>query len=80
MTRNNRHVVPTDDGRWAVRGENADRASGVFDTKRQGQDHGREILGGSGGGELVIHGLDGRIQDSDTVPPGHDPFPPRDKK
>ncbi|MDP3984720.1 MAG: DUF2188 domain-containing protein [Acidimicrobiia bacterium] len=33
-----------------------------------------------GGGEVTIHGRDGRIRDSDTVPPGHDPNPPRDKR
>jgi hypothetical protein len=33
-----------------------------------------------GGGEVKIHGTDGKIRDSRTVPPGNDPFPPRDKK
>ena len=28
--------------------------------------------------ELVIHGRDGKIRDSDSF--GHDPMPPRDKK
>jgi hypothetical protein len=28
----------------------------------------------------VIHGRDGRIRDSDTVPPAKDPHPPRDTK
>lgn len=40
----------------------------------------REILKESGGGEVTIHGRDGRIRDSDTVKPGRDPFPPRDRK
>ena len=31
-------------------------------------------------GEVRIHGLDGRIRDSDTIPPARDPFPPRDKR
>ena len=34
----------------------------------------------SGGGEVRIHRRDGKIRDSDTVAPGNDPFPPRDKK
>ncbi len=75
-----RDVVPTEDGRWAVRAPNADRASGVFDRQSEAIDRGREIVGNAGGGELRIHGRDGRIRDSDTVPPGNDPFPPRDKK
>ena len=80
MSRNNRHVVPTSDGRWAVRREGADRASGLFDTQRDAQNRARVIEHNTGGGEVVIHGQDGRIRDSDTVAPGHDPFPPRDTK
>lgn len=77
---NDRDVVPTEDGRWAVRAPNADRASGVFDRQSDAIERGREIVGNAGGGELRIHGRDGRIRDSDTVHPGNDPFPPRDKK
>jgi hypothetical protein len=32
------------------------------------------------GGEVVIHGRDGRIRDKDTMPPAKDPNPPRDTK
>ncbi|MFN3256916.1 MAG: DUF2188 domain-containing protein [Ilumatobacter sp.] len=32
------------------------------------------------GGEVRIHGKDGRIRDSDTVAPGRDPNPPRDTR
>jgi uncharacterized protein YdaT len=80
MPRNNRHVVPTSDGRWAVRPEGADRASGIFDTQHEAVDRARQIERNTGGGEVVIHGQDGRIRDSDTVAPGNDPFPPRDTK
>ena len=34
----------------------------------------------TGGGEVRIHGEDGKIRDSDTVKPAHDPNPPKDKK
>lgn len=33
-----------------------------------------------GGGEVRIHGRDGKIRDSDTVPPGRDPHPPKDTR
>ncbi|MBX3429686.1 MAG: DUF2188 domain-containing protein [Hyphomonadaceae bacterium] len=33
-----------------------------------------------GGGEVRIHGKDGRIRDSDTVKKSRDPYPPRQKK
>lgn len=57
-----------------------DRASAVLPTQKEAIDRAREILGNSGGGELTIHGRDGRIRDSDTVYPGNDPNPPRDRR
>ena len=75
MSRNERHVVPCDDA-WAVVKPGSDRASALVDTQQAGIDRAREILQNDGGGELVIHRPDGTIRDSDTVPPGNDPFPP----
>lgn len=80
MSRNNRHVTQTSDGRWQVRREGADRASSTHDTQQEAINRAREIERNTGGGEVVIHGTDGRIRDSDTVAPGNDPFPPRDQK
>lgn len=34
---------------------------------------GREYLQRNGGGELVIHNLDGQISSKDTIYPGNDP-------
>lgn len=79
MARNERHVVPDDDG-WKVVAPGSDRASAITDTQSDAIDRAREIVGNSGGGEVVIHGRDGAIRDSDTVAPGNDPNPPRDKK
>jgi len=80
MPRNERHVVPNPDGGWDVKAPNAERASAHLDTQAQGVDRAREIVHNSGGGEIVIHGRDGRVRDSDTVAPGHDPNPPRDRR
>jgi hypothetical protein len=80
MPRNERHVVPDPEGGWNVRAPRADRASGHFDTQQQAIDRAREIVGNSGGGEIVIHDRGGRVRDSDTVPPGNDPNPPRDRR
>ena len=78
---NSREVVPNSErGGWDVRAPNADRSSGHFDTQREAIDRAREILGNDGGGEVRIHGRDGQIRNSDTVPPGNDPMPPRDTK
>jgi hypothetical protein len=80
MTRNERHVTRSPGGGWDVRAPGATRSSGHFERKAEAEDRVREILGNAGGGELVIHDQHGRIIDSDTVPPGHDPFPPRDRR
>ena len=80
MARNERHVVSNPDGGWDVRKPHADRSSGHFDTQADAEARAREILTGIGGGEVVIHRPDGRIRDSDTIPHGNDPFPPRDEK
>lgn len=77
---NRRHVVPNPDGGWDVTKPGADRASAHTDTKAEAEARAREIVRNAGGGEVVTHGRDGRIQDSDTIRPGNDPFPPRDTK
>ena len=76
MAKNDRYVVNHPDG-WAVRKPHSRRPSGVFDTQREAIDRAREIVGNNGGGEVRIQGRDGHWRDSDTVPPGNDPFPPK---
>lgn len=80
MPRNERHVVPNPDGGWDVRAPGASRASSRRPTQQDAIDCAREILSNSGGGEVVIHRRDGRIRDPDTIPPGNDPNPPRDRR
>jgi uncharacterized protein YdaT len=69
---NDRHVVKQDNG-WAVVKEDHARASAVTDTQKEAIDRAREIVRNSGGGEVVIHGEDGKIRAKDTVAPGNDP-------
>ena len=80
MTSNNRHVVPNPDGGWDVKAPGASRASTHHDTQSAAINRAREIVHNAGGGEVVTHGRDGQIRDSDTISPGNDPFPPRDTK
>jgi hypothetical protein len=80
MPRNERHVVPNPGGGWDIKKPGSDRSSGHTDRKSDAIDRGRQIVRNSGGGELVIHDQQGRIIDSDTVAPGNDPNPPRDRK
>lgn len=77
---NNRHVVPDGEGGWKVQKPGAGRASSTHDTQADAINRAREIVGNAGGGEIRIHGRDGKIRDSDIVAPGNDPHPPRDRK
>lgn len=78
--KNSRDVVPNPEGGWDVRASGASRASTHHDTQADAIDRGREIVGNAGGGQLRIHGRDGRIRGSDTIAPGNDPNPPKDKR
>ena len=65
---------------WAVKAPNAKRPSSVHNTQREAESEAKRIVGNLGGGEVRIQGRDGKWRDSDTVPPGNDPNPPRDQK
>ena len=79
MTKNDRYVTRHPEG-WAVRKGGADRASSVHDTQKAAEHQAKDTVRNLGGGEVRIQGRDGRWRDSDTVPHGNDPNPPRDSK
>lgn len=79
MSENDRFVVRHSGG-WAVKKPGADRASGVFGTQAEAERAAKEIVSNLGGGEVRIQDRHGHWRDSDTVAPGNDPFPPRDRK
>ena len=79
MPRNERHVVPNPKGGWNVKAPKANRSSSYHDTQAEAKARAKEILARIGG-EVVIHDKEGKIRDSDTVPPGKDPFPPKDTR
>jgi hypothetical protein len=75
----NYHVTP--DGKdWAVKKAGGERASAKATTQAAAEKIAKGFCKNAGGGEVRIHGRDGKIRDSDTVPPGNDPCPPKDKK
>ncbi|NTU46336.1 DUF2188 domain-containing protein [Candidatus Roizmanbacteria bacterium] len=76
----NYHVTKNNDHGWNVRKEGGQKASITVDTQREAEKLAKQYSGNSGGGEVRIHGEDGKIRDSDTVSPGNDPNPPRDNK
>lgn len=67
-------------GKWAAKRQDADRAGALVDSQKKAEQLAKQFAANSGGGEVRIHGRDGKIRDSDTVPPGNDPNPPRDTR
>jgi hypothetical protein len=76
MTKTNIHVVPHKNG-WAIKKEGSERASLIASTKKEAEKEGRQMARMLES-ELIIHGKDGSIQNSDSF--GNDPNPPKDKK
>lgn len=70
---NRREVVPNPAGGWDVKKPGATRASAHTDTQAAATDRARTILQNDGGGELHVHGRDGRVRQADTIEPGNDP-------
>ncbi|MBF4619498.1 DUF2188 domain-containing protein [Clavibacter sp. VKM Ac-2873] len=66
---NDRHVVPNADrGGWDVVKEGHQRASAHAPTQKAAEKRAKEIVekSGKGNGEVVIHGKNGQIRDSDS--------------
>jgi len=75
-----RMVYRRPDGDWVNKRNDSDRASSLHKTQSSAEASARSMLKNQGGGELSTKGLDGRIRSKDTIPPGNDPFPPRDSE
>lgn len=75
-----RTVFRRDDGKWANKRNDAGKASSVHDTQGEAAAAAKQNLQHQGGGELTIQGTDGRFRSKDTIPPGNDPNPPRDRE
>ena len=78
--KNDRIVYKTKDGDWANKKNDADKASSLHPTQKAAEDAARQMLKKQGGGELTTKGLDGKIRSKDTIAPGNDPNPPKDKE
>lgn len=79
MASKGRHVVPRGQD-WAVVKPGASRASKITETQAQAERAAKRMVANEGGGEVRIHGRNAKIRDSDTVRPGPDPSPPKDRK
>ena len=69
-------VTPSPDGGWNVIADGAKRRSSHHDTQSAAHQAARHLAANAGGGEIRIHGRDGKIRQSDTIKKP-DPFPPR---
>jgi len=75
-----RTVYQRSDGQWVNKRHDADKASSVHDRQGDAEDAARDMLRNQGGGELTTIGRDHRIRSKDTIAPGNDPNPPRDRE
>ena len=72
-------VTKRTDGKWQAKAEGAERASAVERTQRDAQKAATEFARNSGGGEVRVHGENGKIRNPNTIGKW-DPNPPRDRK
>lgn len=79
MSKNDRFVVKHGSD-WAVKKGGVSTPESVHHKQSDAERSAKQTVHRAGGGEVRIQGRDGKFRDSDTVKPGRDPFPPRDKK
>ncbi len=75
-----RTVAKRPDGSWENKKNSSDRASSLHNTQEEAKSAAKRMLSNQGGGELTVKGLNGKIRSKDTIPPGNDPNPPKDKE
>lgn len=75
-----RTIYKRPDGTWANERNDAERASSLHRTQKEAIDAATTMLGNQGGGELTVKAVDGKIRSKDTIAPGNDPYPPKDKE
>jgi len=73
-----RIVYQRKDAKWANKRNDAGKPSSVHNTQQDAINSARTMLGNQGGGELTIVGRNRKIRSKDTIPPGNDPYPPKD--
>ncbi|MBV6419543.1 MAG: hypothetical protein DAHOPDDO_00766 [Ignavibacteriaceae bacterium] len=78
--KNDRIVFKTTDGDWANKKISDSKISSLHSSQKAAEDAARQMLKNQGGGELTTKGLDGKIRSKDTIAPGNDPNPPKDKE
>jgi hypothetical protein len=75
-----RIVYQRPDGTWVNKRNDADKATSLHKTQQAAVDAARENLKNQGGGEMTIQGRDKQFRSKDTIAPGNDPCPPKDRE
>ena len=75
-----RTVSKRSDGLWENKRNDAQKPSSTHKTQREAVQAARGMLGNQGGGELTTKGVNGKFRSKDTIAPGNDPNPPKDKE
>ena len=78
-----RTIFQDKDGQWVNKRNDASRASRAssrHSTQAEAKQSTKAMLKNQGGGDITTMGRDGKIRSKDTIPPGNDPLPPRDRE
>ena len=75
-----RTVYQRPNGDWVNKRNGAGKASSVHSRQGDAAAVAKAMLSNQGGGELTIMGRDHKIRSKDTIAPGNDPNPPRDRE
>lgn len=71
--KNQIHVVQNDDGTWANKKSHAQRASSLHQTQAEAIRSAQDQAKREGNTEVIIHGRDGKIRESNTYNRKDDP-------
>lgn len=80
MSKGRDRTVFRRDDEWINKRNDADKASSRHRTQGEAEAAAKKMLRNQGGGELTIKSSDGKIRSKDTIAPGNDPYPPRDRE
>jgi hypothetical protein len=75
-----RTIYRRSDGKWVNKRNDSGKATSLHNTQKGAETAAKENLKNQGGGELTIKGINGKIRSKDTISPGNDPNPPKDKE
>lgn len=75
-----RMVYQRSDGKWVNKRNDASTASSVHDKQSEAMEVAKQMLKNQGGGDLTVKGRDQKIRSKDTIAPGKDPHPPKDRE